>query len=119
MWQCQWNTQHRGTGVSYENLKWAFFLFYHQCRCTFDWEIKGVNEETIHKFSFQKKLGDKYEDPDMLPKVNKSDMMGMKKAIKEYLKSLRDIERAPHANTIIKTLVVQTYNILLCCVTPD
>ena len=34
----------------------------------------GVNENTVHLMAGQKKLEDEYKDPNMLPKINKSDM---------------------------------------------
>ena len=82
-------TPNRGKQVSviaYKNLKLAAFLFHHRCRCTFDWEVTGVNEDTVHLLAAQKELKDEYKDPDMLPKINKSDMAGMMEAIKEYLR---------------------------------
>ena len=30
------------------NLKLAVFLFHHQWRCTFGWEVMGVHEDTVH-----------------------------------------------------------------------
>ena len=56
--------------IAQENLKLAAFLFYHWCRCTLNWEITGENKETVHFLVGQKKLKDKYKDPDVLPKIN-------------------------------------------------
>ena len=33
-----------------------------------------MHEDTVHLLAGQKKLEDKYKDPDMLCKINKSDM---------------------------------------------
>ena len=49
----------RGQQVSVivqENLKLAALLFHHRWRCTFDWEITGDNEESVHFLADQKKL---------------------------------------------------------------
>ena len=74
-----YGTPNRGQQVSViaqENLKLAAFLFHHWWRCTLDWEITGVNEETMHLLVDKKNLEDKYIDPDVLPKINKSDWQG-------------------------------------------
>ena len=80
-------TPDRGQQVSViaqENLKLAAFLFHHRWRCTFDWEIMGVNEGILHFLAGQEKLKDDNKDPDVLPKFNKSDMAGMMESIGEY-----------------------------------
>ena len=92
-----------------ENLKLAAFLFHHSWRCIFDWEVMGVNEDTVHLPAGQKKLEDKYKDPDVLPKINKSDMAGKLEAIKAYLISHQGVMRAPLAHFIRKTILVQNY----------
>ena len=69
--------------IAKENLKLDAFLFNHRWRCTLNWKIMGVHEDTIHLLAGQKKLKDEYKDPDMLPKINKSDMTGTMEAIKE------------------------------------
>ena len=69
--------------IAQENLKLAAFLFHHQWRCTFVWEILGVIKETVCFLADQKKLKDEYKDPDVLPKINKSDMEGLMESIKE------------------------------------
>ena len=51
----------------------------------FDWEVKGVREDTVHLLMGQKKLEDKYRVPNMQPKVNKADMAEIMEAIEEYL----------------------------------
>ena len=71
--------------IAKENLKLAVFLFHHWWRCTFDWEVMGVQEDTMHLLGGQKRLEDKYKDPDVLPKVNKADMEGTMESIEEYL----------------------------------
>ena len=37
-----------------ENLKLAVFLFHHRWRCTFNWEVMGVQEDTVHLLAGQK-----------------------------------------------------------------
>ena len=44
--------------VAQENLKLAIFLFHHRQRCTLDWEKTGVNKDTLHLMTGQKKLED-------------------------------------------------------------
>ena len=68
-------TPSRGQQVSViaqEILKLAAFLFHHRWRCTLDWEITEVHEDTVHLQAGQKKLKDEYKDPNMLPNINKS-----------------------------------------------
>ena len=98
-------TPDRGQQVSVinqENLKLATFLFHHV------WEIKGVKEETVHLSAGQKKLKDEYKDPDVLPKINKSDMAGKMKSIKEKLSACLSVIKAPLAYVIRKTMTDQT-----------
>ena len=95
--------------IAQESLMLAVFLFHHRWRCTLDWEIMGVNEDTVCLMTGQKKLEDEYKDPNMLQKINKSNMVGMMEAIKEYLRSCQGIVRAPLAYVIRKMLIVQTY----------
>ena len=45
----------------------------------------------------------------MLPKINKSDMVGTMEAIEEYLRSCQGVVWAPLAYIIRKTIKVQTY----------
>ena len=33
--------------IAWENLKLAIFLFHHRWRCTSDWDIMRVNEDTV------------------------------------------------------------------------
>ena len=68
-----------------------------------------VHEDTMHLLAGEKKLEDKYKDPDVLPKINTYDMAGMMDAIKEYLRSCCGVIRAPLAYIIRKTILVQTY----------
>ena len=42
-----------------------------------------MNKETVHFIVGQKKLKDEYKDPNVLPKITKSDMAGMTESIKE------------------------------------
>ena len=62
--------------IAQENLMLAAFLFHHRWRCTLDWEVRGVSENTGHLLAGQKRLEDEYKDPDVLPKVNKADRAG-------------------------------------------
>ena len=39
----------------------------------------------VHLMTGQKKLKDQYKYPDVLPKIDKSDMAGTMEAIKEYM----------------------------------
>ena len=88
-----------------ENLKLAAFLFNHRMRCTFDWEVTGVCEDSVHLAS-QRRLEDEYDDTDMLLKVN--NMAGTMKAIKEYIRSCHGVVRAHLAYIKRKTIIVQT-----------
>ena len=81
--------------IAQENLKLAVFLSHHRWRCTFDWEVTGVCEDTVPLLAGQKRLKDEYKDPDVLPNVNKEDIAGMMEAIKEYLRSHHDVARVP------------------------
>ena len=60
--------------IAQENLKVAVFLVHHRWRYTLKWEIMGVNEETLLLMAGQKKLEDEYKDPNVLLKINKSDI---------------------------------------------
>ena len=102
-----------------EILKLAAFLFHHRWRCTFDWEIIGVDEETVHFLAGQKKLKDEYKDPNLLPKINKSDTAGMIESIKEYLRLHCGVIQAPLAYIIRKTITVQTHGDYPMYATPD
>ena len=62
--------------IAQKNMKLAALLFHHWWRCTFDWEVMGVHDDTVHLLVGQKMLEDEYKDPDVLPKVDKADMAG-------------------------------------------
>ena len=62
----------------------------------------------MHFLAGQKKLKDEYKDPNVLPKINKSDMTGTMESIKEYLILHRGVARAPLAYIIQKTITFQT-----------
>ena len=79
----------------------------------------GVHEDTVCLLARQKKLKDEYKDPDVLPKINKSDMAGMMEAIEEYLRSCQDVERVPLGYIIRKTIIVKTYGDYPKYATPD
>ena len=69
----------------------------------------GSWQRTVHFLAGQKKLEDKHKDPDVLPKINNSDIEGMIESIKEYLWSHHGVIRAPLAYLIQKTITVHTY----------
>ena len=52
-----------------------------------------VQKDTVYKVEGQKKVKDEYKDPEVLPKVNKVDMIGAMEAINEGLRSCHSIER--------------------------
>ena len=95
--------------IAQKDLKLAVFLFHHRRRCTLDWEVMGVNEYILCLMTGQKKLKDEYKDPNMLPKIIKSNMAGTIEAIKEYLRPRHGIIRASLAYIIRKTITLQTY----------
>ena len=68
--------------ITKDNLKLAISLFHHWWRCTIDWEVMGVQEDTVHLLIRQKRLKGEYKDLDMLPKVNKADMAEAMEPIK-------------------------------------
>ena len=57
----------------------------------------------------QKKLEDECKDPDMLPKINKLDMAGIMKAIKEYLRSHHGVIWVPLAYVTQKTITADLW----------
>ena len=59
------------------------FLFHHWWRCTFDWEVMGVWEDTGCLLVEKKKLEDEYKDSDMLPTVNKLTWWGQWRPLKK------------------------------------
>ena len=92
--------------IAQENQKLAIFLFHHLWKCTLNLEVIGVNVETVHLQAGQNKLKDKHKDPNMLANINKSDITGTMKAIKEYLRSSHGIVRVPLAHVNRKTIKV-------------
>ena len=94
--------------IAQESLTLAVFILHHWWQCTFDWEVMGVCEETIHLLSGQKRLKDKFKDLDMLPKVNKASMVGMMESVEEYLRSHHGVIRVSLAY-IIQMITVQIY----------
>ena len=58
--------------IAQENLKLAAFLFHYRWRCTFDWEVISMHEDTLHLLTGQKR--DEHKDPGILPKVNKANI---------------------------------------------
>ena len=105
--------------IAQENPKFAVFLFNHWCRCMFNWEVMGVKEDTVHLLAGQKRLKDECTDPDVLPKVNKADMMGMMESIKEYLRSCHGVVTSPLAYVIRKTITDHVGGDYPKNVTPD
>ena len=102
-----------------ENLKVAVFLFHHQWRCTFDWDVMGVCQDTVHLLEGQKRLKDEENKTDMLSKFNKADMAGTMVFIEKYLRSCHGVVRAPLAYIIRKTITVQTHGDYPKYATPD
>ena len=78
-----------------------------------------VNEDILCLMAGQKKLEDKYKDPNVMPKINKPDMEGTMKTIKEYLRLCLGVIQAPFSHVIRKTIIVQTYGNYSTCETPD
>ena len=66
----------------------------------------GACKDIVHLLADQKRLKDKYKDPNMLPKVIKVDMAGTMEAMEEYLRSCHGVVRAPLAYIIRKTIIV-------------
>ena len=78
-----------------------------------------MNKDTLHLMTGQKKLKDEYKDPNVLTKINKSEMAGMMEAIEEYLRLHHGVVRAPLAYIIRRTMTVQTYGNYPMYATPD
>ena len=53
-----------------------------------------MHEDTVHLLAEWKKLKEEYKDPNVLPRINKSDKAGMTEAIKEKLRSHHIVVRA-------------------------
>ena len=68
-----------------------------------------MNKEAVHFLVGQKKLKDEYKNPNMLPKINESDMAGMMESIKEYIRACHGVIKAPLAYIMRKTITVETY----------
>ena len=60
----------------------------------------GVHEDTVCLLAGQKKYKEEYKDPDVLHKINKSDMTGMMEANEEYLRSCHGVMQAHLAYVI-------------------
>ena len=63
----------------------------------------------VHLLVGQKRHEDKYNDQDVLPKVNKADMAGMIESIKGYLRLHHGTVIALLVYVIRKTIIVQIY----------
>ena len=61
----------------------------------------------VHLLTGQKRLEDEYRDPDVLPRINKSDKAGMMESIKEYLRLSCGVMGAPLSHVIRKTIIVR------------
>ena len=83
--------------ISHENLKLAVFLEMHLRLGN-----NGRHEGRLHLLVGQRRLEDKNKDPDVLPKVNKADIVEMVKLIEEYFRSHQGVIRAPLAHVIKK-----------------
>ena len=75
--------------------------------------------DTVCLLTGQKRLKNEYKDPDVLPKVNKADVIGTMEAINEYLRLCHAIVRTPLAYIITKTIIVQTLGNYPKYITPD
>ena len=104
--------------ISQKNLKLTGFLFGYWWRCTFDCEVMGVREDTVHLLAGQNRHKDNDKDPFILPKVNESDMGGTIEDIKKYLRLYQGVVRAPLAYVIRKTFI-KTYGDYPRYVIPD
>ena len=71
------------------------FLFQHKWRCTYDWKIRKVQEQTLWQLTAQKNLKDEYEDPNTLPKIGKANMPGIIKFTEENLRLHCGVMKAP------------------------
>ena len=91
--------------IAKENLKLAAFLFHHRWRCTIDWEVTGVHEDTMHLLAGQKRLKDEYKHPEVFLRINKSDVAGKLETIEEYLRSCHGVMRVPPAYIIRKNII--------------
>ena len=91
------NRGQQSSMIAQENLKLAVFLFHHRWRCTLDWEISGVHQDTVHLLAEKKKLKDEYKDPKVLLKIIKSNMAETNEDIKEYLRLHYGVMKAPLA----------------------
>ena len=78
-----------------------------------------MHEDTVCLLVRQKKLKDDYENANVWPRINTSDMEGMMESIKKYLRSCHGKMRAPLAYIIRKTIIVQTDGDYLMYATPD
>ena len=67
-----------------------------------------MNKDTVHFLVGQKKLEDKYKDPNVLSKINKPDMAGMMESIEECIRAHPSVIKAPLVYIIMKTITVQT-----------
>ena len=67
----------------------------------------------------EEKLEDEYKDPDMLPKINTSDVAEAMKSIKEYLRACHGVIQSSLAYIIRKTITVQTMGDYPIYATPD
>ena len=94
--------------IAQESLMLAAFLFHHRWQYTFDRQVTGVHEDTVHLLAGQKKPKDKYKDPDVLPKINKSDMAKAIETTEEYIRSPQGVTRALLEYIIRKTIIVLT-----------
>ena len=73
--------------IAQENMKLTVFIIHHWWRFIVDWEVTGVYKNPVHLIVGQKRLKDKYKNPNMLPKVNKADMAIAMELIERYVRS--------------------------------
>ena len=72
-----------------------------------------MHENTVHLLASQKRLKDKYKDPDMLFMINKADIAGMMETTEEYLRSYCGVVRVPLAYIIRKMIILRHMVIFL------
>ena len=60
--------------IAWENQKLNASLFHQKWRCIFDWDVMGMWADTVCLFAGQKRIKNNYKAPDVLPKVNMTDM---------------------------------------------
>ena len=76
------------SAIAQENIELAVFLFHHWWRCICDWKVTEMHEHTVHLLAGQKRPKNKYKDPNVLPKVNKTNMTGTMESFRRVPQSM-------------------------------